>query len=149
MRTLLTFVSFLILPAAACKKTDDSIQASLLAGTWQEQETSGTFAGTTYTTTFRNDGSFQTVLSRYTDALIPDDSCASNHRDYVKGNYTVSGNIISFSGSYCDELFLNSRPGCNDQTVYSEQFVSSLNGNELVMGVGAQNEWGKIKMKRN
>jgi hypothetical protein len=146
MKIITTFLALILL--FSCRKKNENIETSALIGTWQEYETEAAFAGTTYRTTFNSDGTFTTSRHYFTDAIVPGDSCKSGHWDYMKGSYTVTGNTIRFLGNFCNVTYQTMTPNCYGQTAYEESFVSTLNGNNLVMGINSLNEYGKVKMTK-
>ena len=149
MKKLTLSLSFILLVVLSCTKANH-INPSSLKGTWQEYETDGSFAGTNFRISFYEDGNFQMLLVNYTDMLPldPNDSCMYSHYDYIKGQFSVTGNVLHFTGNYTDKDFQVITPNCQGNTDFENSFVSSLKRNSLVMNVNASDEWKKIKMKR-
>lgn len=143
---LLALIGILAFPG--CTKKDKDLTAKDIVGTWQEQETSGSFAGTTCRFTFRSDDSFFAKVVAYTDAIDSSNPCVVQPDSYIKGSYSVAGNEISFNGSYFDSTYLTPSSSCAGMTTYHAQYISIYKGDELILNANAPNEWGKIKLYR-
>jgi hypothetical protein len=143
---LLALIGILAFPA--CNKKDKDLTAKNIVGTWQEQETAGSFAGATCRFTFRSDDSFFAKVVAYTDVIDSSNPCLGNPVSYIKGSFSVAGNQISLDGAYFDSSYLNPSTNCAGMTTYHAQYISIYKGDELILNANAPNEWRKIKLYR-
>jgi len=132
----------------SCNKKDTAINTVNLTGTWQEQETAGSFSGTTYRVTFTADGRFSAVLTNYSDAIDTSAACYKEPVSYVSGHYATHDNTISFTGIFTKENFTTPYASCTGQTSFENNFQSQLRGAELIMNTNAPNDYGKIKLHK-
>jgi hypothetical protein len=148
VKSYLLFALIGILAFPGCNKKDKNLTAKDIVGTWQEQETSGTFAGATCRFTFRSDDSFFAKVVAYTDVIDSSNPCVGNPVSYIKGSFSVAGNQIRFDGAYFDSTYIIPLSNCAGRTTYQAQYISLYKGDELILNANAPNEWGKIKLYR-
>ena len=129
----------------SCKKNDDMPFNKAVAGTWQEQESGASFAGTTYRITFSEDGTYKLMVDYWTD-MITGDPCTGPHVIYSYGTYSASNGILTLSGYYSNGTFAYPVPYCNKGTNYADSFHFVFDKGKLVLNSNYANEYAKIKM---
>lgn len=131
MKPLLTIVILSLLFSSCMRKPNTSDIIASLTGTWQEEETEPSFAGTTHRFEFGPDATFKLRIQNYTDAIDPNNPC-SNYTSYVVGNYEA-GSYISLRGQYCDSTFTIIRPNsCTGDTTYYKYSSYTFQDGKLI-----------------
>ena len=130
MKTLLLLFTTLSLFFASCKKSDD---LAALSGTWQEVHQQPSFAGSTYRITFYEGGSFRLAKSLFNDAIDLSKPCSDNRTQYVRGNYGISGNVLSLSGKFSDSTYATDVPDCAMGADFTEQYNVGGSGDRLIL----------------
>lgn len=131
MKYSIWLASLLLFLFVGCKKEAD---VKGITGIYNQEFKATFFAATKHQINFINGNNFEMKLERISDMVdTPNTVCKSNRTDYVKGTYTVSGNIIQFTGKYCDENYNELKPMCDGTTDYTTEYNFKRNGSFLIL----------------
>ena len=112
-----------------------SLNKADIEGAWSEKEDPEAiqFTGSNHTFQFLSDNTF--LLKRrfwsLEKSIDPNQKCASDFTEFIKGNYHINYNAILLEGNYFDQDFQERLLNCHGEKDFSLKLEASLNGNAL------------------